>query len=150
MRIYINHIIAQFVWTICFLPFNFLVYAEEAEKYPNQFICSFNTGLSTSYEEGKFISQPAKDLSLFISKIDLDAQKAELMMLPENTPLSIRIVRAINANHYLEVVNEGFLNLTTVYDKDESRGVYPAVHSRHLGLLGQPVIAHYTGLCKDN
>ena len=33
-------------------------------------------------------------------------------------PGALKIVRAINANHFLEVVNEGFLNLTTIYDKD--------------------------------
>jgi hypothetical protein len=59
------------------------------------------------------------------------------------------VVRAINANHYLEVVNEGFLNLTTVYDKDEKTGKYPAVHSRHFGILGQPVFGQYTGFCSD-
>ena len=62
-------------------------------------------------------------------------------------PASLKIVRAINANHFLEVVNEGFLNLTTVYDKDATSGTYPAVHSRHFGVLGQPVVAQYAGTC---
>ena len=30
---------------------------------------------------------------------------------------------------------------------DERRGVYPAVHSRHFGLFGEPLIAQYTGTC---
>ncbi len=55
----------------------------------------------------------------------------------------------MNANHFLEVVNEGFLNLTTVYDKDPKTGLHPAVHSRHLGLVGQPVFGQYTGTCKE-
>ncbi len=33
----------------------------------------------------------------------------------------LRVVRAVNANHFLEVVNEGFLNMTTVYDVDPQR-----------------------------
>jgi hypothetical protein len=45
-------------------------------------------------------------------------------------------------------MNEGFLNLTTVYDKDAATGTYPAVHSRHFGLMGQPVFAQYAGTCK--
>ena len=60
----------------------------------------------------------------------------------------MRIVRAINANHYLEVAAEGFLNLTTVYDKAPGTDVYPAVHSRHLGVIGEPVYGRYTGTCK--
>ena len=43
---------------------------------------------------------------------------------------------------------EGFLNLTTVYDRDAATGAHPAVHSRRFGLLGQPVYAHYTGACQ--
>ena len=61
----------------------------------------------------------------------------------------LRIVRAVNANHFLEVVTEGFLNLTTVYDLDPERKAHPAVHSRHLGLLGEPVIAQYYGFCRE-
>jgi hypothetical protein len=45
-------------------------------------------------------------------------------------------------------VTEGFLNITTIYAKDEKRGVHPAVHSRHFGLFGEPLIAQYTGACK--
>jgi hypothetical protein len=54
----------------------------------------------------------------------------------------------VNATHFLEVVTEGYLNITTVYDRDEATGKYPAVHSRHLGILGQPVIAQYQGFCE--
>lgn len=53
----------------------------------------------------------------------------------------LRIVRALNANSFLEVVDEGFLNLTTIYDLDPATGTYPAVHSRHFGVIGQPVFA---------
>jgi hypothetical protein len=40
------------------------------------------------------------------------------------------------------------LNITTVYDRDEASGKYPAVHSRHLAILGQPVVAQYQGFCE--
>ena len=58
------------------------------------------------------------------------------------------LVRALNANSFLEVANEGFLNLTTVYDRDATSGTYPAVHSRHFGIIGQPVFGQYAGTCK--
>jgi len=45
-------------------------------------------------------------------------------------------------------VTEGFLNVTTIYDKDEAKGAYPAVHSRHFGLLGQPIVSQYEGYCE--
>ena len=82
--------------------------------------------------------------------IDLEAQSARLLTGTGDGAGTLRIVRALNANHFLEVVNEGFLNLTTIYDIDPTTGLYPAVHSRHLGLLGQPVFAQYSGECKSS
>ena len=112
--------------------------------------CVFENGTATAYEGGTFVAKPASTLSFEISAIDLEGQTASLRSGPDQPPLQVRIVRAINANHYLEVVNEGFLNLTTIYDKDSTQGVFPAVHSRHLGLLGQPFFAQYTGACREN
>jgi len=57
-------------------------------------------------------------------------------------------VQAVNAMHFLEVVTEGFLHITTIYDKDEARGAYPAVHSRHFGLLGQPIVTQFQGFAR--
>ena len=86
-------------------------------------------------------------LTFEITEVDLDGQSARLLTDGHDNPGTLKIVRAINANHFLEVVNEGFLNLTTVYDKDPATGAHPAVHSRHFGLLGQPVFAQYAGSC---
>jgi hypothetical protein len=86
-------------------------------------------------------------ISLVISDVNLEAQTAQLVPDAGRSPGALKIVRAINANHFLEVVNEGFLNLTTIYDKDATSGTYPAVHSRHFGVLGQPIVAQYSGTC---
>ena len=34
-----------------------------------------------------------------------------------------------------------------VYDLDQARKAHPAVHSRHFGLLGQPIVSQYRGFC---
>lgn len=120
-----------------------------AEEFPADFTCSFESGTSWSYESGKFQSTPPSQLTFDIAKIDLDGQKADLLTGGNETG-KLRIVRALNANHFLEVANEGFLNLTTVYDRDAASGLYPAVHSRHFGILGQPVFAQYAGFCKTS
>ncbi len=80
--------------------------------------------------------------------IDVEKQTAVLIKKKGAKGRQMRIVRAINANHFLEVVNEGFLNLTTIYDLDPATQGYPAVHSRHFGVLGQPLFAQYAGTCK--
>jgi hypothetical protein len=120
--------------------------AAAEEETPKHFACDFDKGYSWAYEAGKFQSAPPSDLSFDIGSIDLDKQSASLIMAGRDSG-TLRIVRALNANHFLEVANEGFLNLTTIYDRDPATGKYPAVHSRHFGLFGQPVFAQYAGTC---
>ncbi|HEX2843531.1 hypothetical protein [Hyphomicrobium sp.] len=117
------------------------------DSLPKTFKCSFTSGASWSYDAGTFQSKPPNPLAFSIEDIDLEKQSATLKTQPDGKSGKLSVVRAINANHFLEVVNEGFLNLTTIYDKDTTAGKYPAVHSRHFGLLGQPVFGQYTGFC---
>jgi hypothetical protein len=120
--------------------------AGTAQAPPGGFECTFAAGESQIYGDGEFRQRKAEPLRFKIASIDLDGQRAELVTASGKGPL--RIVRAIGANHFLEVVTEGFLNITTVYARDEKRGVHPAVHSRHFGLFGEPLVAQYTGSCK--
>jgi hypothetical protein len=122
--------------------------AAGADDGPAALACEFKEGASWSYEKGAFKSKDPSPLAFDIESINLEAETAVLRASPRATPGTLRIVRAINANHFLEVVNEGFLNLTTVYDKDAATGLYPAVHSRHFGLLGEPVFGQYVGTCR--
>lgn len=117
-----------------------------AEEGPSGLSCRFEVGTSWGFEAGKFVSQSPSPLTFDIKDINLEGQTAKLISDATHTG-ALRIVRALNANHFLEVANEGFLNLTTVYDLDLTAKAYPAVHSRHFGLMGQPVFAQYAGLC---
>jgi hypothetical protein len=121
----------------------------QADSEPKGFSCTFTSGTNWTFDKGAFQSSQAHPLDLVITNIDLERQAAQLAPEAGKTPTQLKIVRAINANHFLEVVNEGFLNLTTVYDKDPTSGNYPAVHSRHIGVLGQPVVAQYVGTCTE-
>lgn len=121
--------------------------AARAQDEPKHFVCTFAAGNAWSYEGGSFKTAAPEPLTFEIADIDLDGQSARLITDGRDKPGTLKIVRAINANHFLEVMNEGFLNLTTVYDKDAATGTYPAVHSRHFGLMGQPVFAQYAGTC---
>ncbi|HVZ04503.1 hypothetical protein [Hyphomicrobium sp.] len=120
--------------------------AQADDSVPTHFLCDFDMGYAWSYDSGKFKSEPAKDLSFEIGNIDLEKQSATLI-IDGKSANTLKIVRALNANTFLEVVNEGFLNMTTIYDRDPATGKYPAVHSRHFGLFGQPIFAQYAGNC---
>lgn len=120
-----------------------------AEEGPRILSCSFKEGASWTYDVGQFHSKVSNPLSFSIGDIDLEQQTATIRVTPDAKPGKLSVVRAINANHFIEAVNEGFINLTTVYDKDAATGTYPAVHSRHGGVLGSPVFGQYTGFCTD-
>lgn len=120
--------------------------AQAADPNPVPVQCTFDTGTSWSYDAGKFTSTASSKLTFEISDINLEKQTATLIVDNKQSG-ALKIVRALNANSFLEVANEGFLNLTTVYDLDAATKTYPAVHSRHFGVLGQPVFAQYAGSC---
>ncbi len=119
--------------------------APRAEGLPGGLSCKFEKGTSIAYSAGAYDATQAQPLTFAIADINLDGQLAVLET--GSGKAALRIVRAVNANHFLEVVNEGFLNLTTVYDLDKDRKAFPAVHSRHVGLLGEPIVAQYYGFC---
>ncbi len=117
-----------------------------AQGAPQGYACTFPRGASHAFTKGRYRARAAKPITMEIAAIDLPGQRAELV-----TPAgkgTLRVVLAVGANHFLEVVTDGYLNVTTVYTKDEKSGAHPAVHSRHFGLFGEPLIAQYTGSCK--
>ena len=117
-----------------------------AADEPKAFTCTFENGVTHSYDNGAYTAEKASPLAFGIAAIDAQAQTAELKTRGGTGHL--RIVQAVNAMHFLEVVREGFLHITTIYDKDEGKGAYPAVHSRHFGLFGQPLVTQYQGFCE--
>ena len=119
-----------------------------AQDGPKALDCSFRTGTTAAYAKGAFQRRRAKPLAFAIEAIDLDGQAARLAFAGAKQAGALRLVRAIGANTYIEVASEGFMNVNTVYDRDPATGLHPAVHSRHLGIVGQPVVAQYTGACK--
>lgn len=110
------------------------------------YTCTFPSGTVNTFENEVYQAAPASPLAFEIGDVDLPRQKAALV-----TPKGkgeLKIVRAIGANHFLEVITEGFLNITTIYESPAADGSLPAAHSRHFGLLGQPVVSQYHGTCK--
>jgi hypothetical protein len=118
----------------------------QAAEEPKSLACQFTSGVTHVYEKGQFTSEKAAPLAFGIASIDARAQTADLKT--ERGTGSLRLVQAVNALHFLEVAIEGALYITTVYEKDDG-GAYPAVHSRHFALLGQPIVTQYQGYCQE-
>ena len=118
-----------------------------AGESPSGFACSFEIGTSWTAKNGSYEQSAPAALTFELAEIDLDGQSALIKTGNGNATGKVAIARAIGANHFLEVATEGFWNITTIYDKDAKTGTYPAVHSRHLGLAGEPVFSQYAGAC---
>lgn len=108
--------------------------------------CTFTEGVVKTFEKGVYKEEKVEPLRFRIEEVDLVRQTAALRT--EQGKGELKIVRAIGANHFLEVVTEGFLNMTTVYDAAKPGEPMPAVHSRHFGFFGAPFVSQYYGICK--
>jgi hypothetical protein len=117
-----------------------------AAENPAAFECAFTKGVTHVYDGGRFVEEPAAALTFGIAAINAPKQSAEIRTGGGSGIL--KLVHAVNATHFLEVVTEGSLHITTVFDKDDAKGAYPAVHSRHFALLGQPIVTQYQGFCQ--
>jgi hypothetical protein len=117
-----------------------------ASEGPKGFTCIFKGGTAHVYDKGAFNAEVPTPLSFGIESIDPAAQTADLKT--ERGTGSLKLVLAVNATHFIELATEGSLHITTIYDKDEATGAYPAVHSRHFGLMGQAIVTQYQGFCQ--
>ena len=122
-----------------------LLAAPAAADDPKGFVCSFKTGATYTYAKSRFRPAKASPVMLEVDRIDHATQSADLVSGERRTGL--RLIRAVNAVHLLEAVGEGYLNLTTIYDRDTGAAGHPAIHSRHFGVLGQPIVSQYRGTC---
>lgn len=121
-------------------------------ELPAALTCSFGDGGAWAFEKGKFASKPVEKLAIVIRDIDRNQMLAKLERAADQggggSPL--RMVQASDAYHFIEVGVEGFLNLTTVYERPDGQTgeTFPAVHSRHVAVLGEPLVSQYRGACQ--
>lgn len=113
-------------------------------ELPASLTCTFADGGAWAFEKQGFVSKPVEALTIGISAIDRASMTARL---DRKEGLAVlRMVQAVDAHHFIEVGMEGFMNLTTIYERDGTGG-FPAVHSRHVAVLGEPLVSQYRGIC---
>jgi hypothetical protein len=112
---------------------------------PAGLVCTFKDGGAWSFEKQGFAPKAAEGLSFAIVDIEHNTMSARLDR--KEGLVVLRMVQAVDALHFIEVGVEGYLNLTTVYEK-QPNGETPAVHSRHVAVLGEPLVSQYRGTCQ--
>ena len=113
---------------------------------PKAYVCQFNDGGAWTFEAGKYSQQGSKSLAFQI--LNGKGKSDSAMLKTNDGSAKLKRVIALDANHYLEVTVGGYLNITTIFDEISENEGYPAVHSRHLGILGRPVVSQYRGICR--
>jgi len=107
---------------------------------PKALKCQFPKGVT--YDGGKLEEDAQKDFSLIFDSIDLTKGTARLI---GNIGASDVVVIA-NAStlNFIEVTPVGYLNVTTLFHLPEM----PAVHSRHVVIIDEPMPSQRYGTCK--
>ena len=119
--------------------------AARASDLPAGLACAFLDGGAWSYEKGAFAQKPVDKYAFTVRDIDRTAMTARIER--KDGLALLRMVQAVDALHFIEVGVEGYLNLTTVYER-QANGEHPAVHSRHVAVLGEPLVSQYRGTCQ--
>jgi hypothetical protein len=108
------------------------------------YVCDFTTGQTTSWntnwaspESEAFASQ-----TVFVFK-----EKSRAQMIGHSGAADVLVVSGDLSFHFLERTDTGNFTLTTVFADVERPGFFPAVHSRHMNIFGQPRISQLRGSC---
>ncbi|MEL6288063.1 MAG: hypothetical protein AAFQ42_07760 [Pseudomonadota bacterium] len=107
------------------------------------YACAFEKGAAWQVADQRFSDDRFSPLSFELSRDQGGSDTAQLSTRDGKT--DVKVVRAIGATHYIEVTVAGYLTLTTLYGEGDR---VPAVHSRHLGIVGQPVGGQLHGFCE--
>ena len=85
-------------------------------------------------------------MAFTIAAIDLAKGNAQLVGNLGASPLIV--IRGSDGISFIERTPSGNMNVTTVYTTKIKAGGFAAVHSRHVGSPGDPMISQYLGSCE--
>ncbi len=107
--------------------------------------CHFLGGISAEIKDGGFEPETAGPMTFTFVDIDLDAGTARMVGNIAVETISVSTTPA--GFHFLDITDSGNLIVTTAFVV-ASKGPYPAVHSRHVNLLGEALPSQYYGTCR--
>jgi len=120
--------------------------AGDVDLQAKAFSCNFESGLFTSFENGAPESEPSGELSFVFASVDLE--KGSAQMVGNNGAADVFLLAGSRTLHFLEQTPTGNLNVTTIYQDRSDNGHLIAVHSRHVGVEGDPWMSQYWGTCE--
>ena len=112
------------------------------------FRCNFSDGFVTNWDSGKPSSKRDGRMSELVFD-QLDVKKGTGRMIGNSGSENVQVLSGDGSNHIIERTPSGNMNITTIFSSTQKNpNEYPVVHSRHINLIGGPLVSQYVGLCK--
>ena len=123
-----------------------LPHAGAADATLKAFSCDFSEGVFTVFEDGKPETEKSGAMSFVFASLDIENGSAQ--MVGNNGAADINLLQGSDSLHFLEVTPTGNLNVTSVYTTQAKGGRFISVHSRHVGISGEPWMSQFWGTCE--
>ena len=132
---------------VCILGALMLFTSSSVAQGPS-FRCKFSHGQVTNFDNGRPVTERDTGMGEFVLD-QINTKDATARLIGNAGTETLRVLDGGDLVHLVEVTGAGNMNITTIYNfRDKNKGTLPAVHSRHIGLLGDPMPSQYVGLCQ--
>ena len=111
---------------------------------PKAFVCQFTQGISATYEASWAPRTLNEKMDLTFA--GLDPQQGRAQMIGNAGASDVRFWMGAWTWNFVEITDVGNVMTTTVFDSKDGKS-YPAVHSRHTSVAGEPFPSQYRGIC---
>lgn len=106
--------------------------------------CTFQQGYGWENDANKFNGKSTPDTLKFTLKAN-----GNTGTITANAGESdVSVIDTSASTTFLEETAVGNLSVTTIFKTENARSPIIAAHSRHMSLLGNPIISQYVGTCK--
>jgi hypothetical protein len=105
----------------------------------------FSDGQSTTWEDTWM--PYTRDTLPETTYAALDFKNSRAQMIGRGGAGTVVLIAGSEALHFVELTPTGNQTVTTVFLGTSKRGSYPAIHSRHMNLIGQPSVSQFRGYC---
>jgi hypothetical protein len=129
--------------------FTVLITAISTNSYSQtqSFRCNFSDGISTNWDSGKpSLTKDARMAEMVFDQ--LDTQKGSGRLIGNAGVENIQTLSGDKSIHIIEITPTRNMNITTIFAPvKKNPNLHPAVHSRHINLMGEPLTSQFVGLC---
>jgi hypothetical protein len=112
---------------------------------PKAFVCKFTQGASARYDEAEW-SVKVLNEKLDLTFAGLNPQQGKAQLIGNAGASDLRFWKGAWTWNFVEVTDTGNVTTTTVFDASNGKD-FPAVHSRHTSVVGEPLPSQYRGIC---